>query len=112
MDDPIFGKVEAEFYSQIRFIPTKERSFLTNKIDSVVLSIRYDTVEFYGDPTKLQKIEVFQLDEPLDQRTRYYSDFKARLKSTRLGVLEQFIPNRNDSVKVTQNNVTSSFFRN
>ena len=45
-----------------------------------------------------------------DQRTRYYSDFKARLKSTRLGVLEQFIPNRNDSVKVTQNNVTSSFF--
>ena len=80
MDDPIFGKVEAEFYSQIRFIPTKERSFLTNKIDSVVLSIRYDTVEFYGDPTKLQKIEVFQLDEPLDQRTRYYSDFKARLK--------------------------------
>ena len=70
MNDPIFGKVEAEFYSQIRFIPTKERSFLSNKIDSIVMSIRYDTVEFYGDPLKHQKIEVFQLDEPLNQRTK------------------------------------------
>ena len=110
MNDPIFGKVEAEFYSQIRFIPTKERSFLSNKIDSIVMSIRYDTVEFYGNPLKHQKIEVFQLDEPLNQRTKYYSDFKAKLKPTRLGILDQFVPNRSDSVKVTQNNVTTAFY--
>ncbi len=107
MNDPLFGKSEAEIYTQLRFVSTKNYSFLRLPVDSVVLSLRYDTPGFYGDPNLPQTIEVYPLLDALSPTQRYYSNFKANLGTTLLGKLDNFIPNTTDSVRLSSNGVTT-----
>lgn len=107
MTDPVFGKSEAEIYAQLRFVSTKDYSFLRLPIDSVVLSLRYDPAGFYGNPNLSQTVEVYPLLDALSPTQRYYSTFKANLGTTLLGKLENFIPNTTDSVRLSSNGVTT-----
>lgn len=73
-NDPVFGKTEASFCSQLRLVTTSpnfgDLSLL--KVDSVVLSIKYD--DLYG-VNKPLNFKVFKLNEDLINKT-YYSNSK------------------------------------
>ncbi|MDQ3141348.1 MAG: DUF4270 domain-containing protein [Bacteroidota bacterium] len=99
MDDPIFGHSESGFASQLRFAPDKNLSILKFPIDSIILSIRYDTSFFYGDANVPMNIEVFQLEDSLDPNRTYYADFKPKFGAKKIGGLNQYTPNKKDSVK-------------
>ncbi|MBP6460155.1 MAG: DUF4270 family protein [Crocinitomicaceae bacterium] len=70
--DPVFGKTNASFYSQVRLTSFKPNfGALANiTIDSVVLSMRYS--DYYGTLTD-QSFEVYQLTEGLSSTSTYYT---------------------------------------
>ncbi len=71
-NDPVFGKTEASFCSQLRLVTTSPNfgDISTIAIDSVVLSIRYN--DSYG-VNKPLKFSVFRLTEDLKSQT-YFSN--------------------------------------
>ncbi len=73
-NDPIFGKTEASFCSQLRLVSTSPNfgELSTLKIDSIVLSIKYD--DLYGINKPLN-FKVYRLNEDLINKT-YYSNSK------------------------------------
>ena len=73
-NDPVFGKSEASFCSQVRLVSTSPNfgELATLKIDSIVLSIKYD--DLYGINKPLN-FKVFRLNEDLVNKT-YYSNSK------------------------------------
>jgi hypothetical protein len=70
--DPVFGSVNANFYTQIRLSALSPNFGDPSKlsVDSVVLSLQYAGI--YGELTP-QKIAVYQLTEPLSLDSTYYS---------------------------------------
>ena len=70
--DPIFGKVDASVYTQIRLagINPNFGDPGTIAIDSFVLSLKY--VGYYGD-LKPQTFEVYELNEDLNIDSTYYA---------------------------------------
>ncbi|MEO6189358.1 MAG: DUF4270 family protein [Saprospiraceae bacterium] len=99
LEDPIFGSYYSEMYSQLYFGLTKEVGFLNSTIDSIVLSIRYDTSAFFGDPDGLQSVHVYPLIDSLDYSKIYYKDVKLNYSSMEFGSLINFKPNLTDSIK-------------
>ena len=89
INDPVFGKTEASFCSQLRLITTSpdfgEISSL--KIDSVVLSMRY--LDNYG-LNKPLKFDVFRISENLDINKVYYSNSKINCYSENLSINSNF----------------------
>lgn len=98
-DGPVFGKTEYGFNAQLRFVPDKINNFLKQPIDSIVLSLKYDSTEFYGPVDQPMDVEVFVLDQPLDISNVYYANHKASA-SKKLGGLYGFVPNGRDSIEV------------
>jgi hypothetical protein len=71
--DPIFGKTNAGFYSQVRLTSVKPNfgTLSDISIDSVVLSMRYS--DYYGNLSD-QSFEVYQLTEGLSSTATYYTN--------------------------------------
>lgn len=109
MKDPVFGISECGFVSQLRFTPVKEVDFLSLPIDSIVLALRYELNGFYGDTALSHTVEVYELEDSLSRDQRFYQGFSAKFKPNVLGKLENFIPNRKDTVQVKLNNVINYF---
>lgn len=110
VDDPIFGNVQGELYSQISFAVTKDVSFLKNKVDSIVLSMKYDTAAFYGDPNALQTIKVYPLIDTLYlNKTYYHNALQHRYSNDELGSIENFKPNLKDSVRFKVDTIEYGF---
>lgn len=74
LDDPFFGKTEASIYSEM-FLVSASAAFLGNQIDSVVLTLRYDTLGLYGDLTQEILVGVHRIEEELDPEMDLRSDF-------------------------------------
>ena len=70
--DPVFGDFNASFYTQIRITGTNPDFGNVNEIviDSFVLGLKY--AGYYGDFTA-QTFEVFQLTDPMNNDSTYYS---------------------------------------
>ncbi|MBK7738120.1 MAG: DUF4270 family protein [Saprospiraceae bacterium] len=103
MNDPLFGKVEAGFGSQLRIIASKNLDFLTSTVDSVVISLRYDTSTFYGYNATPATVRVYPLSQPYSTSSTYYSNYLPGYdKSNVLGELKDFIPNKKDSLSILE----------
>jgi Domain of unknown function (DUF4270) len=78
--DPTFGKTSASIYTQLT-LSTGDPGLLVNPIvDSVVLSLVYDTAFCYGKTQKVpQNISVYQLSEDLITTNIYYSNHSPTL---------------------------------
>ncbi len=108
--DPIFGKYESEFYTQLNFGITKDVEFLSSTVDSVVLSIRYDSSNFYGEREALQTVRVYPLIDTLHLDKTYYKDMlKHMYVKDELGKLENFKPNLKDTVKILHDTIPVSY---
>lgn len=67
--DPVFGTVDASFYTQLSLSNTSPVFGPSAKIDSMVFSMVY--VGFYGELDD-QTVEIFQLSEDLEDDKTYY----------------------------------------
>ena len=63
LDEPLTGRSLSEVYLRLE-LPTGEANFDGAVIDSVVLSILYDSTGFYGDQNAFHNVEVSQLADP------------------------------------------------
>jgi hypothetical protein len=79
--DPKFGEFDASFYSQVRLggLNPDFGDPTTMQIDSFVLALKY--VGYYGDLSP-QTFEVYELDDTLDLKSKYYSFTTKNAKST------------------------------
>lgn len=83
-NDPEFGTINSEIYTQFRLINTSPTFDLANiTIDSVVLSLDYSGV--YGSPGN-QTIEVYEItdSEPLSDTATYYTSTTFATSATNL----------------------------
>lgn len=82
-NDPVFGRVEAEFYTQFRLsgLSPNFGDLSTIVIDSFVLGLEYK--DYYGDLDE-QRFEVYRLAEDLYLDSTYYSFQTKLVQSTDL----------------------------
>lgn len=101
--DPVFGKTSASLYTQVR-LKTLNPSFGTGaEVDSVVLSIVYNTnATHYGKTQRAnQRVNVYQVTEDIVLSDAYYSNHKLDTALTDLANDYEFSPKPKDSVLVT-----------
>ena len=95
-DDPIFGRYTADIYAQ-PLLPGIATSLLGSTLDSVVLSLRYDTLGTYGSILDPVTIEVYRMLENPAFNEDYYSNGTFLTSKDLLGSLI-FTPKPKDSV--------------
>lgn len=91
-NDPVFGKVDASFYTQFQLEGLNPVFGSSVVIDSIMLGLEY--VSSYGDFSP-QYLEVFQMTEGIDLESTYYSFTTKSHSSTNLVQpgYETFTPN-------------------
>ena len=100
MDDPIFGKVNAGFGTQLRIVATQNVRFLKVPVDSIVLSLRYDTSLFYGKYKEPMDFNIFPLSVPYDPSASYYSNHVLQYDANKkLGEIKGYQVNKIDSIQ-------------
>lgn len=91
--DPIFGKSTASIYTQLK-LNTDNPGFGTNPIiDSVVVSLVYNSL-YYGKTEKvMQNVNIFEITEDLKVENSYYSANSLSTSAVDLANSYAFIPN-------------------
>lgn len=99
--DPVFGKSAASIYTQLK-LSTENPDFGINpKIDSVVLSLVYDSSYCYGNIDQVaQNISVIPVLEDLKMENSYYSNNSSFIFIADLANNYQFIPNPTKNVTI------------
>lgn len=99
--DPIFGLTHASLYTQLA-LTTNSVSFGTNpQVDSVVLSIVYNS-SYYGRTYKApQTVKVYKLTQAFNSDSAYFSNTSMSKESTDLANGYTFTPRPSDSVLVS-----------
>ena len=99
VEDPIFGKSNASVYSQVsrNFEPPFSEGLFT--IDSIILSIDYDSINSIGSFSEPFNVEVYRLQEDMFSTSSYTSDRSFMTEANVLGEV-MIIPSLIDSVEV------------
>lgn len=101
LQDPIFGAVEADINFQVGI--ESEPNFAGAQLDSVVLSIAYDTInKTYGPVFENAGLEVYTLEQKLIRDSVYYTNSTLAAGSDLLGVKDVFQPNYIDSLLIAE----------
>ncbi len=82
VSDPIFGKSQANIYSQFRLSVTSLEFGQEAVLDSIVLTLSYEG--FFGDTLKPFIIRVYELDEDIENEKTYYNTSTLAYKATNL----------------------------
>ncbi len=109
MQDPLFGRSASSLYAQFRLPLNTPLGLGTGVIDSVVLSLAYDTLGFYGKADQPQSLEIFEISETIDNTVSYSSNEQFDVKSEPLASVTNFIPKPLDSVTVVYDMDTTLF---
>ncbi|HHH49927.1 MAG TPA: DUF4270 family protein, partial [Saprospiraceae bacterium] len=101
-EDPVFGKVEASIFTQLALEGAMLPDFITKEgtviLDSVILSLVYDSTKVYGDELALpQKISIHTMFEALDRADTYYSNQSFGYSPNPIGE-KTFFPRVRDSL--------------
>jgi len=108
IDDPYLGKSSSEVVSQM-FLSDFGSEFLDFDIDSVVMTLAYDSLGSYGNLNEPITVEVMRNETTLDVTQSYYSNEIFMKSPEAIGTRSNVIPNFNDSVKVERPGDTSYF---
>ncbi len=98
LNDPFFGQSTAAVYTEV-FLTVASARFLRRDIDSVILSLRYDTLGNYGDISQPVTFEVYKMTEPLDRTASLYSDLEPPVEDSPIA-FKQTIPRTRDSLYI------------
>lgn len=102
MDDPIFGKSYAGFYTQLALPNNNIDLGNVLEFDSLVLYLRYSAT--YGDVTTGQSFVVRRMTEGIDSETEYFTNKTFQTESLELGRFDNFNGALGDSVAVEGTN--------
>lgn len=72
LEDENFGTSTASIYTQLSKSPGSPESDII--VDSLILSIAYDSVGLYGDFSKPFEVEIFRISEAINPQLDYNSD--------------------------------------
>jgi hypothetical protein len=99
LDDPHFGKTSSEIVTQM-FLSEFGSEFLEFDVDSVILSLVWDTLGNYGDVNSPISVDIIRNGTTMDVTESYYSNdiFSKNLVS--MGKKLNFIPNFTDSLRI------------
>lgn len=97
--DPIFGKTNASFYTQIRLSNNDVDFGTTPLLDSLILSLVYTSPYYYGDTTTQLTVNVYRIKEDLYIDSAYYSN-RSFTKDTVRVASYSFTPNLHKSVTI------------
>jgi len=90
LNDDYFGSSRSEIYGQLR-VRDNTRDFNYSSIDSVVLSLRYDSTSFYGNwENEDIDIQVYRLTEDIDAEADYTSDTSFMTEASPIGEILNF----------------------
>ena len=104
VNDPIFGTHRSDLFIQL--LP-ENFNRPVGQVDSVVLAIRYDSLDIYGNPDATFDFEVFSLFGGINRFDTYYTD-DILLAFTSLGSVNGFKPIEGDSIEIVDINSTGT----
>lgn len=91
--DPIFGKTTASIYSQVVLSFDPPDFSDATSLDSIVLSLDYDSLGTYGNLSEPYGIGIYRVTEDMDIEERYYSNQTFNFDSSNpLAELSSFAP--------------------
>jgi len=61
IDDPVFGRYSSDLYLSLTYAGFPD--FSNSTLDSLVLSLEYDTIGFYGDSMAVHDLSIFRVTE-------------------------------------------------
>lgn len=88
--DPVFGKAQASFYSQVRLLTSNVVFSSASVVDSIVLTLKYHTV--YGNSSTPQTFRVYEITQALARTNSYYSNSAIGFSAMEIGSIQNFIP--------------------
>jgi hypothetical protein len=97
MLDPVFGRTNAQIYSQLRLSENGHNFGEGAQLDSLVLSLAYSS--FYGDTMTQQTVRVFELSEDMDPDSTYYSNMSVADYGTEIAAYT-FTPRPGDTLYI------------
>lgn len=98
MNDPLFGISTAGIASQLTLSQADISFGATPKVDSVILYIRWDKDFHYGNLNSTQFMNVYYLNENIEESKKYFSNYQAQL-GAEIGIWNGNF-NLTDSVKL------------
>lgn len=104
MDDPIFGKSYASFYTQLALPNNNLDLGNVLNFDSLVLYLKFS--ETYGNVEAGQSLVVKRMTEGIDGETEYFTNKTFQTEATELGRIDDF-KGAEDSVNVNGENQAS-----
>lgn len=90
MMDPVMGRTNANFFTQLHLSSTNQRFGVAPVIDSVILQLAYSG--YFGDTTTLQTVHVYELADSLNSTGNYYQFSDVEAKPIDLANGFQFYP--------------------
>ena len=105
LDDPILGKSESVVVSQM-FLNGIGSQFLGFDVDSVVITLAYDSTGTYGSRDEVISVSATRNFTELDVTQDYYSNQRFAKNFVPMGTRENFVPNYDDSITITRPNDT------
>lgn len=100
--DPVFGRSVASIFAQVVSDGSAPKFKAgVSVLDSIVLTLAYNTSLDYGKLDESFTMEVYQMDEPLDVDEQYINSDSFSVKPTPLGA-KTFVPNLTDSLTVLE----------
>lgn len=102
ISDPYFGSATANLNFQLAIF--SEPDFTGARLDSVVLSLEYDTTRMrYGAMSNAPiSFEVYEITSDLSTAENYYSSTQVEVNPEPIGVVSGLIPNLVDTVLVVE----------
>ena len=101
LNDPVFGPMQAGFYTQFRFSTTGQIFGNNPVIDSVVLQMSLSAI--YGDTTCPQTVQVYELADTISSSESYYSYSEIPVGTIDLANGFQFVPRLGNHTQVIGN---------
>lgn len=98
VEDPVFGVYGSDIYTQVELLATNP-DFSDVDIDSIVLTLAYDTEGNYGDFSSNYNLKVFEVLEDMNPNQDYYSNQTFMTDATPIGEIN-FTPTPSDSVLI------------
>jgi Domain of unknown function (DUF4270) len=109
LKDPVFGTTTADVCAQFKAL-ANIADFSKANLDSIVLTMAYDTATVYGNKASSVGFDVFRLKEVLPSGTGqfYASDRAFKTETTPVGSIKNIVPRTlpTDSVAITSNGIT------
>lgn len=100
INDPIFGITKSSIFTQFSLSATNP-AFGTNPVlDSAVLSLAYNSGQYYGNISTPQKFDVYEVSEMMSTTSTYYSNDSMKIFTTQQIGSATITPAVSDSVQI------------